>query len=945
MKNLKRVLAMLLAVIMVLSMAACRKHDSTDENNNNGGGSSEKGSYTVTVNTRGGMAMAELDVYIYTDSSLADLQDYGKTDSNGKVSFNLPKKDGYAIVISGAPKGYEVKEYYSFNGNTANITLTSSLIMDESLSGATLGLGDVMYDFSVTNASGQKITLSEVLKEKDVVVLNFWYTTCSWCITEFPLMEEAYQMYKDDVAIIALDPLDNESLIAPFQQDMQLTFDMASCPAAWATTFGVAGYPTSVVIDRYGVICLVESGAITSLRPFMSMFDHFTGDDYEQELCQNGVADLVTAVKPTYEMPANEDIASTINSGDIQVTYRAEEGASADTTWPFIIADKNGQPCLKASNIGIDDSFAILYADVTLKAGQAIAFDYLASTEQGADVLVVIVNNEDIYQISGNQQQEQWKSCYPWVAQEDGTYELALCYLKDESDAAGEDTVYIKNMRVVDQSQIDTVSYIPRNAAVSIDGFDYNYVDIFYNEQDGYYHVGNANGPLLLVDMMNYTQFSEEETLWDICYDGAAKNYYEALVDYFSYASNSSLSGVCTVNYELGELLKQVDEAAGFNSDDKNEWLKLCKYYQVYGSGDAQLIDPIKGLAPFSAYKAVLGKNVASNYFYYDHIIMPRGMLAEFIPSQSGVYRITSRSESTQGVDGWIFSENREELLVYEMDERLYTDNTEVSMVMYMEAGKKYYIDIAFWDPYEVGYIYYDIEYVAYSYNHFRLASPGYFTYDTNATGDAMYHLIAGGIKPILGSDGKYYEDMGKDANGNQKYGSLLYADFTGLTSLFSSPIASVPAYDENGNPQYDASGNPVMIKGMIDMGGFDFSKTEEDLYILSVLNKYNGDTAAADAYLREYWGEDYDANAAAYQLQDVFAGRYHGKGQDYTAEIKGYANQIITTGGAEVRGCVVVDARLAELLQMLMDKYTFQNVDHSWIKLCYYYDYLGPQG
>ena len=29
--------------------------------------------------------------------------------------------------------------------------------------------------------------------------------------------------------------------------------------------------------------------------------------------------------------------------------------------------------------------------------------------------------------------------------------------------------------------------------------------------------------------------------------------------------------------------------------------------------------------------------------------------------------------------------------------------------------------------------------------------------------------------------------------------------------------------------------------------------------------------------------------------------------------------------------------------LQQLMEKYTFENVDQSWLKLCYYYDYLGP--
>ena len=64
---------------------------------------------------------------------------------------------------------------------------------------------------------------------------------------------------------------------------------------------------------------------------------------------------------------------------------------------------------------------------------------------------------------------------------------------------------------------------------------------------------------------------------------------------------------------------------------------------------------------------------------------------------------------------------------------------------------------------------------------------------------------------------------------------------------------------------------------------------------------------------------------------------------------MRGYLSQMITTGGEEARGCVVVTERLAEILQMLMDKYTFTNngnsIDHSWTKLCYYYDYLGPNG
>ncbi len=949
MKMTKRLMSVLLVFAVILSMvgvlAGCSKEGTDNPDSTTGAASGEKATYTVSVKTQGGMAMSGLDVYVYEDDTPSDMVNYGQTDAEGKVTFQLPKSENYAVELKGVPKGYDLAKSYAFNGSTAAITLTSALIEGESLAGATLGLGDVMYDFSVTTPAGDTLTLSEILKEKEMVLLNFWFSTCGPCANEFPYMEEAYQQYKDDIEIIAMSPsyYDSDASVSAYQQSMGLSFPMAVCNDNWPTTFGVTGYPTSIAIDRYGVICMIEIGSLTSLTPFVSMFSHFTADNYEQKLCENGVSDLTVAIKPTETMPSTEDISAAINSGDIEVTYRAEEGESAEFTWPFVLTERDGETCLKASNTGIESSYAILYADVTLKAGQAVGFDYIISSEQAMDTLVVIVDNEDIYQMSGHDENPQWKTAYPWVALEDGTYEVALCYLKDEADNVGEDTVYIKNMRVVDAGSIDAATHIPRQAAASQDGFEYTYADIVLNENDGYYHVGSANGPLLLANMMNYSEFSEDETLWDIVYNGDAdadgRVMYDEMVDYFSFASNSNLNGYCTVTKELAELLMRVDEIVGFDDEDTNEWLKFCMYYQTYGTDNVQMEDPIKGLAPFSAYTAKLGKNVSSNYFYYNRVIMPRGMLAEFIPSQSGVYRITSRNDSQHGVDGWIFDENRNQLMVYEQDERLFNVSEEVSMVFYMEAGKPYYIDIAFWDPYEVGYIYYDIEYIASSLQHFRLASPGPFTYDSDATGDTMYHTIHGGIDAVLGDDGIYYHDLG-----NGKKGSKIYVDFTGVTGTFSSPIATVNSYNEDGSVKKDENGNIVKVKGMIELSGFDFSKTEYDLYVLGILSKFDGDQEKTIAYLKSEWGENYDANAQEYMLDDVFAGKYHGQGGDMTETMEAYLDKMITSGPEVEIGCVVVTEELAEILQMLMDKYTFAGVDQSWLKLCYYYDYLGPE-
>ena len=943
MKNWKKLLSLILAVFMVASLAACGGEE-TPETPSDDAVEGGNVTYTVLVQTAGGMVMEGLDIYVYADDTLSDLKGYGKTNAEGKVTFDLPQAEGYAMTVSGAPKGYQIKDSYPLSGTATKITLSSQLITDGSLSEVSLGLGDVMYDFTVTTAAGEEFTLSKALEGKKMALLNFFFTTCGPCANEFPYMNEAYDLYSDDVVVVALDPLEQNDAVKSYQESMGLTFPMAACPAAWSATFGITGYPTSVVVDQYGVICLIEVGGLTSLRPFASMFEHFTADDYTQKLCVNGVADVITVMKPTAEMPAAEEIAAAVQNGaELPIVYRPEEGEDAEYSWPFVISEKNGETCLKTSNTGIEGSYAILYMDVELKAGQAIGFDYLRSTETNADYLHVIVDDEAIYSISGYFEEERWETCYPWVAIEDGTYEVALCYIKDDSDNVGDDAIYVKNVRIVDQANIDAITQLPREVATSTDGFTYTYADIVLNEQDGYYHVGTANGPLLLANLMGYTQFSEEETVWDMAYNGAVsangEDYYEKMVQYFNYASNSNLNGFCTVNQELAEMLKVVDETCGFDDADDQEWLRFCKYYEVYG-GTEQLEDPIKGLATFSAFEAKLGVGVASNKFEYNgRPIMPRGLLAKFVPTTSGVYRITSHNDSTDGVDGWIFDEDRNLLLTYESDERMFNEAGEVSMVLYMEAGKPYFIDIAYWDVYEVGTITYDITYLGATVDLFRLASPGYFTYDTDATGEAMYHLIAGGIDVVLGEDGIYYHDLG-----NGQKGSKIYCDFTGMTPIFNGTLADVPAYNSDGTLKKDENGNTVMIQGMITKGQFDFSRSEGDEEVLQALLASGGDREKAIEYLKATWGEDFEHNAEFFEMEAVLDGKRHGTGEDLTAQISAYLDDIITSGPQERIGCVVVTEELAEILTKLMEKYTFQNVDHPWTKLCYYYDHLGPQ-
>ncbi len=871
--------------------------------------------YTVEVVSEGGLKLKDVTVLIYSDATLTVMNGYAKTDENGIASFNLPSGNtAYHAVLTDIAEGYEIADSYPLSGSETKIILSSSVITDSSISGVKYKLGDIMHDFSVKTTDGEIFTLSEVLKTKKAVLINFWYINCSWCQEEFPYMNSVYSQYSDDIAIIALNPYssDTENSINTYKSASGITFPMAKIDSALVEAFGVEAYPTSVVVDRYGMISVIEEGAIISEAPFIAAYEHFKSENYTQRL-EESLQAFVEIPKPDTDMPASSEIEAAINGKNgAGITYRAETGAEyAETIWDFTLTEKNGVKCLVNTNQEAHGTSALLYVDVELKAGQAIKFDYFSSSELGSDTLHIIIDDVQIYQISG--ESTDWQTCFPYVALKDGKYTIAIAYIKDTSDNVGEDSVYIRNFEVCDSKDINVASYIPRNCATDrvADGYGYaSYVDVVFNEKDGYYHVGKADGPLLLANLMGYRTTFSDASVYDLAYNGLVTidgvNYYDQIVQYCNYASNSSINGVCTVDKELAELLQKVAFACGLEVENDKQWLQMCCYYDVYG-GVEQLADPIRGLAAHSAFIAEMGKD---NVVTYDRIIMPRGLLYKFVPDKSGAYRITSDSQSL--VDAWIFNADRTEYYVYEGGERMYTDPNNCSMVVYLEAGRDYYIDIAFYDVYEMGTFTFKIEYIAEAYDHFVLASPGYFTFYESEDGQTLNETIAGGIEVILGDDG-YYHELREDGS----VGSIVYADFTQLTPVFSSTIME-----------------------MVNMNGFNFKYTENDLYIMYFMLLY-GDKM--NDQLKAEWGEFYDEYYESYKVDEVLAGIYHGGGEDYSEIIKDYANRLIDDPAhPELNGCVAVDAKLAEVLQALMDKYTFKDVDHSWTKVCYYYRYVG---
>ena len=162
------------------------------------------------------------------------------------------------------------------------------LLSEEELEGVTFKRGDVFADMSVTTPDGTTYKISELLKEKKAVVLNFWYINCGPCEMEFPYMQEAYETYKEDIEILAVNPYDGtDETVADYQKKHELTFPMASIEEEWAQHMDLQAYPTTIVIDRYGIVSFKHTGMITEVEEFNKLFEFFTSEDYEQTVIRN----------------------------------------------------------------------------------------------------------------------------------------------------------------------------------------------------------------------------------------------------------------------------------------------------------------------------------------------------------------------------------------------------------------------------------------------------------------------------------------------------------------------------------------------------------------------------------------------------------------------------------------------------------------------------------
>ncbi len=711
------------------------------------------GRYTISVKSVGGMSLNGVKVSAKKGNTTVR----EGVSQSGYINLTM-EPDVYQLVVDPdtLPEGYYVDDtqvYTSASDGKVEIAIPSRVIDYGATSGTTYSVGDVMHNFAFTDAvTGRKYELSRLLDENvygyKTVMLNFFYVSCSPCRLEFPYIEEAYKAYNDKMAIVAISYQDSSPAIKSFAEQVGLSFNMSYDSSGTTSKFGVTEFPTTVMIDRFGVVAARSTGGEFSSNYWRSLFQYFTSDDYEQTNKDDNDIEPpkeFTKPDPNLTMPASTEINAAltgeVKDGASVNRYYAEEGKDKDYSWPWIINGSGNDAYLDASNAEYHYSFSTLYADITLSSGDAISYDYYVTTQADQDVLYVLVNGNIVAQHSGNS--EEWKhSLAVYVANRSETVTLAFMYYKDLTTNVDNERASIKNLNIRPVREV--VDTIDVQTSI-VDGLtrDKNYnhpltgnysITVTKNNKNGYYYYGDA---ILLADILNAgfwaekhlgsATFENEEgnntansvyhlSYWTMSNYKLAGNDVDLTFDYLTdaqsanfiedyYLQDFSDNKLLPVTDDLIAILNAfIDGMYDYNrdmfvqGDEKynGQWLEFCYYYKHYGDNhDPEdekqpecytTLDPIKGLTYYNAYEAHLGKNEVNINKILNLCGDGGGVKFRFEPEETGVYLFYSDAHSVKGVDPkiFIYDENLNRLLEANNDMRY-------NSLIYSEKHDEYY--------------------------------------------------------------------------------------------------------------------------------------------------------------------------------------------------------------------------------------------------------------
>ena len=264
--KMKKLTALLLATLMVLSLAACgAKGDSKTENSGDTAQTEEAAATHKSLMDRENAILSENTelwekVFLAADKGMAMIEDgknYGDflldTIESAKDQFS---DEEYALLKKSAQEISEIEN------KLTELEKQHPEILNEE----TDANGDVQKfpSFEGKDLDGNEVKSDELFSANAVTVVNFWFTTCSPCVGELGELDALNKELADKggalIGVNAFTLDGDETAIAEAKEVLakkgatyQNVYFDSSSPAG-AFTANIFAFPTTYVVDRNGNI-------------------------------------------------------------------------------------------------------------------------------------------------------------------------------------------------------------------------------------------------------------------------------------------------------------------------------------------------------------------------------------------------------------------------------------------------------------------------------------------------------------------------------------------------------------------------------------------------------------------------------------------------------------------------------------------------------------------
>lgn len=124
-----------------------------------------------------------------------------------------------------------------------------------------VAVGKSLEAFSLLNLEGQRITVGEAGK---VTIVNFWASWCPPCREEMPELNRFAAKHKDTVFFYGVNLQEPTDKVKEFMQQYSYSFPvLIDSTGEIGKFFRVTAIPTTLVVDKKGMIVFRKSGTVT----------------------------------------------------------------------------------------------------------------------------------------------------------------------------------------------------------------------------------------------------------------------------------------------------------------------------------------------------------------------------------------------------------------------------------------------------------------------------------------------------------------------------------------------------------------------------------------------------------------------------------------------------------------------------------------------------------